>query len=146
MFTRDPWHATNLGEWHGRPSVAVARLNFLGCTMASTSTARGGLVALQTFTEQWDALLAVLKQEKKAGTGRVIVVVSVVVLVLAWWLLLVAGGVAVVAGGGWVGMTVGGCFGYIGVGGVGGVCHGIWCWWLVGRCMMPVGGDNGLQS
>ena len=114
--------------------------------MASTSTACGGLAALQTFTEQWDALLAVLKQERKAGTGRVIVVVSVVVVVVAWWLLLVAGGVVVVAGGGWVGMIVSGCFGYIGVGGVGGVCHGIWCWWLVGGCTMPVGGDNGLQS
>ena len=114
--------------------------------MSSTTRACGGLAALQNFAEEWDALVTVLRREKKVGTGRVIVVVSVIVVVLVWWLLLVAGGVVVVAGGGWVGMIVSGCFGYIGGGGVGGVCHGIWCWWLVAGCVMPVGGVNGLQS
>jgi hypothetical protein len=103
--------------------------------MESTTTACGGLAALQNFREEWGALLKTLADEKKAGTGKDIKVVPVVVVVLVWWLLLVVGGAVVVAGGGWVGMIVSCCFGYIGGGGVGGnVCRGIWCWWRVGGC------------
>jgi hypothetical protein len=94
--------------------------------MDSATTACGGLVELQNVREKWEALLATLRQEKQAGTGKFFVVVPVVVVVLVWWLLLVVGGVVVVAGGGWVGMIVSCCFGYIGGDGAGGVvCHGI---------------------
>ena len=61
--------------------------------MGRTTRVCGGLAVVQNFAEEWDALVTVLRQEKKAGTGRVIVVVSVIVVVLVWWLLLVACGV-----------------------------------------------------